>query len=63
MLLGRRESREQILHQSYLKRLPAAVCTQYVRCGKSGCKCARGLLHGPYFYCFWREGGKLQKVR
>jgi hypothetical protein len=44
------------------KTLPAAICTQYVRCGKPGCKCARGELHGPYFYRFWREGGKLKKV-
>lgn len=21
-----------------------------VRCGRAGCKCARGGLHGPYFY-------------
>ena len=44
------------------KKLPSAVCAQYVRCGKSGCKCASGLLHGPYFYCFWREDGKLKKA-
>ena len=44
------------------KMLPAAVCAQYVRCGKSNCKCASGLLHGPYHYCFWREGGKLKKA-
>jgi hypothetical protein len=43
------------------KILPAAICAQLVRCGKVGCKCARGLLHGPYFYCFWREGGKVKK--
>jgi hypothetical protein len=25
---------------------------QWVRCGKDGCKCSRGQLHGPYFYLF-----------
>jgi hypothetical protein len=44
------------------KSLPAAVCAQYVRCGKNRCKCVGGLLHGPYFYCFWREGGRLKKA-
>ncbi len=44
------------------KNLPAALCPQYVRCGKSGCKCANGELHGPYFYCFWREDGRLRKA-
>lgn len=38
-----------------------AVCVQWVRCGKPGCRCARGDLHGPYHYLFWREGGRLRK--
>ncbi len=41
--------------------LPGAVCGQWVRCGKPGCKCARGELHGPYFYRFVRQGGRLRK--
>jgi Family of unknown function (DUF6788) len=44
------------------KNLPASVCAQYVRCGKRGCRCGRGELHGPYHYCFWREGGRLRKA-
>ena len=33
-----------------------------VRCGKTGCKCAgvNGELHGPYWYAYWREDGKLK---
>lgn len=33
-----------------------------VRCGKTGCKCAgeQGELHGPYWYAYWREEGKLK---
>jgi hypothetical protein len=38
-----------------------AVCAQMVRCGKANCRCARGELHGPYFYRFTRDGGRLQK--
>lgn len=32
-----------------------------VRCGKIGCKCAgvNGVLHGPYWYAYWRNEGKL----
>ncbi len=44
------------------KMLPGAVCAQWKRCGKPGCRCARGALHGPYFYRFWREDGRLRKV-
>ena len=43
------------------KTLPGAVCAQWVRCGRPNCKCARGELHGPYYYRFWREGGRLHK--
>jgi hypothetical protein len=38
-----------------------AVCAQYVRCGKPNCRCASGGLHGPYYYRFTREGGRLRK--
>lgn len=46
------------------KTLPkiGAVCEQLIRCGKPNCRCARGELHGPYFYMFYRDGGRLKKV-
>jgi hypothetical protein len=44
------------------KTLPGVVCQQWVRCGRPACRCARGSLHGPYFYRFWREGGRLRKA-
>lgn len=28
-------------------------------CGKGNCKCARGELHGPYWYAYQRKKGKL----
>ncbi|MBW4541079.1 MAG: hypothetical protein KME43_18360 [Myxacorys chilensis ATA2-1-KO14] len=34
------------------------------RCGKGSCKCAIGDLqetgHGPYWYAYWKESGKLK---
>ncbi len=38
-----------------------ALCPQWVRCGKTACRCAHGELHGPYQYLFWREGGRRRK--
>ena len=29
-----------------------------IRCGKQNCKCAKGALHGPYWYAYWSEDGK-----
>ena len=33
---------------------------QKVRCGKKTCRCAKpdGELHGPYWYLYWKKGGK-----
>ena len=31
------------------------------RCGKPSCRCARGMLHGPYWYLRWREGGRQRR--
>ncbi len=44
------------------KMLPGAVCQQWKRCGRHGCRCMTGALHGPYYYRFWREGGRLRKA-
>ena len=45
--------------------LPGSVSEQFIRCGKPGCHCRRGQLHGPYFYRIWRDapqaGGKKGK--
>ena len=41
--------------------LPGAVCVQMKRCGKPNCRCAKGELHGPFHYWFYRAGGKLYK--
>lgn len=31
---------------------------EHTRCGKAGCKCVTGNLHGPYWYAYWTEKGK-----
>lgn len=48
-------------NENSLPKMPGAVCTQMIRCGKPSCKCARGELHGPYFYRFVWEDGKQRK--
>ncbi len=47
-------------HQNPLPK-KGAVCVQWVRCCQPGCRCSRGELHGPYYYLFWREDGRLRK--
>ena len=38
-----------------------ALRQEYVKCGKPGCRRATGLGHGPYWYQYWKEGGKVKK--
>jgi hypothetical protein len=38
-----------------------AVYSQRIRCGKAGCKCARGETHTAYYF-FTRRNGKLIKI-
>lgn len=40
----------------------AAVCHQWVRCGRACATCAEKPGHGPYAYLFWREQGRLYKA-
>ena len=42
--------------------LEGEVCPQLIRCGKPGCRCQSGQLHGPYHYRIWREGSRVRKV-
>jgi len=30
-----------------------------IKCGKPTCKCAKGTLHGPYWYAYSKNNGKL----
>jgi len=48
--------------ESLPKMLPGTVCVQWQKCGRKNCRCTRGELHGPYFFRFWREDGKLRKA-
>jgi hypothetical protein len=48
--------------QNEFPELKGTVCTQWVRCGRSNCRCATGRLHGPYHYRLWRVAGKVRKA-
>ena len=44
------------------KTLPGVVLEQWKRCGRKNCRCAVGPLHGPYYFRFWRQDGRLRKT-
>jgi hypothetical protein len=44
--------------------IPAHACyrQEYVRCGKATCTaCSARAGHGPYWYAYWRQNGRLHK--
>src|SRR5438105_839525 len=41
--------------------LPGSLHAAWVRCGKAGCRCTRGALHGPYWRRQWRERGRTRR--
>ena len=47
---GPRTENPKLAPKIYPDMMPGQVEARMVRCGKAGCKCARGELHGPYFY-------------
>ncbi len=55
---GGAEERREVVEER-----PAASGTyrrELVRCGKERCKkCAKGPAHGPYWYHYFRHGGRL----
>jgi hypothetical protein len=56
---ARLKSQEALLSRNY-KSIPssATIREEYVKCGKPDCNRCK---HGPYYYGYWKENGKLKK--
>lgn len=59
-----RERRRRIVRQipDLAEVIAGSVQEQRRRCGKEGCRCARGELHGPYLYLSLRVGGRTRML-
>ncbi len=44
------------------KMLYGSVVKKYKACGKAGCKCTRGELHGPFYYLSFKKEGKTKLI-
>lgn len=56
------DSSAKMQEPNEIEPLGGEVCLQFIRCGKAGCRCQSGRLHGPYNYRIWREGSRVRKV-
>ena len=54
----RPQSRKQAVEEHTLEN--KAYRLEGIRCGKEKCKCARGKLHGPYWYSYMRIEGRVK---
>lgn len=43
------------------ERLKGTLVTDLKRCGRPNCRCAKGKLHGPYYYRRWRDASGRQR--
>lgn len=46
---------------SEISKLKGHLRPEFVRCEKQGCRCRDGIKHGPYWYLYRYEKGKLRK--
>jgi formylmethanofuran dehydrogenase subunit E len=53
---------EMLRDLSRKKMLYGSVIKKYKACGKGGCKCTRGALHGPFYYLTYKEEGKTKMI-
>lgn len=44
------------------KMLSGSVVKKYKACGKAGCKCTRGELHGPFYYLTFKVDKKTRMI-
>ena len=44
------------------KMLYGSVVKKYKACGKAGCKCTRGELHGPFYYLSFNKEGRTKMI-
>lgn len=44
------------------KMLYGSIVKKYKACGKGGCKCTRGALHGPFYYLTFKEDKKTKMI-
>jgi hypothetical protein len=47
--------------ESLPKTAVGSLHIEFKTCGRPNCRCRRGVLHGPYIYRHWREGGRQRK--
>ncbi|MGC2410866.1 MAG: DUF6788 family protein [Methyloceanibacter sp.] len=59
--LGREPLEESKRDDALPKTVMGSLHLEFKQCGRSQCRCRRGLLHGPYVYRHWREGGRQRK--
>ena len=56
--LNKRKKALQNIPEKAIGMIRGNLVEKYLPCGKEGCKCKEGKLHGPFYYLIYPEGGK-----
>ena len=57
-----KDEMEMLRVYSRKKMLYGSVVKKYKACGKGGCKCTKGALHGPFYYLTYKVEGKTKMI-
>jgi len=62
--MAKKTPRERLMEKILFckEMLQGSIVKINARCGKKGCKCARGEYHGVSYYLSYKEGGRTQMV-
>ncbi len=47
--------------KKFITPLKGVVIAEMKRCGRHNCHCITGRLHGPFYYRYYRDRGRLRK--
>lgn len=61
VVLRKQNEKADILAALKLKELRGSIVKEMIKCGKRGCKCQTGVLHGPYAYLHFYSAGKVKR--
>lgn len=64
MAINEKAKRLRVLRRivSIAPTLPGSIQAAYTKCGKAGCRCTKGHLHGPSHRLIYRRRGKATSV-
>lgn len=62
MIDGKYQEIDRITNELQNPEIAGYLQPEFIRCGKKGCKCSKGELHGSYWYLYQYDSKKASKI-